>query len=101
MSRCTKVALWHGSDGLEKQAATAKSDPPGRPDYAIRCPSRMLGTYAFSQLISEYRGRKMGGYGSGRQGGRPTGESACRFDIDALVRAGAIKPGACVEGTLK
>ena len=43
----------------------------------------------------------MGGYGSGRQGGRPTVESAWRFDIDALVRAGAIKPGAYVEGSLK
>ena len=42
----------------------------------------------------------MGGYGSGRQGGRPTVESAWRFDIDALVRAGAIKPGAYVEGSL-
>src|SRR5215470_4345122 len=56
----------------------------------------------FSQLISENRGRKkMGGYGSGRQGGRPTVESAWRFDIDALVRAGAIKPGAYAEGSLK
>ena len=43
----------------------------------------------------------MGGYGSGRQGGRPTVESAWRFDIDTLVRAGAIKPGAYVEGSLK
>ena len=43
----------------------------------------------------------MGGYGSGPQGGRPTVESAWRFDIDTLVRAGAIKPGAYVEGSLK
>jgi hypothetical protein len=43
----------------------------------------------------------MGGYGSGQQGGRPTVESAWRFDIDALVRAGAIKPGNYVEGSLK
>ena len=43
----------------------------------------------------------MGGYGSGQQGGRPTVESAWRFDIDALVRAGAIKPGTYVEGSLK
>ena len=42
----------------------------------------------------------MGGHGSGRQGGRPTVESAWRFDIDTLVRAGAIKPGAYVEGNL-
>ena len=42
----------------------------------------------------------MGGRGSGRQGGRPTVESAWRFDIDTLVRAGAIKPGAYVEGNL-
>ena len=43
----------------------------------------------------------MGGYGSGRQGGRATVESAWRFDIDALVRGGAIQPGAYVEGNLK
>jgi hypothetical protein len=43
----------------------------------------------------------MGGYGSGRRGGRPTVESALRLDIDAIVRAGAIKPGAYVEGNLK
>src|SRR6476659_6979734 len=40
----------------------------------------------------------MGGYGSGQQGGRPTIESAWRFDIDTLVRAGAT--GAYVEGNL-
>ena len=43
----------------------------------------------------------MGGYGSGRQGGRATVESAWRFDIDTLVRGGAIKPGKYVEGSLK
>ena len=42
----------------------------------------------------------MGGYGSGQQGGRPTVENAWRVDIDTLVRAGAIKPGAYVEGNL-
>ena len=42
----------------------------------------------------------MGGYGSGQQGGRATVESAWRLDIDTLVRAGAIKPGAYVEGNL-
>ena len=43
----------------------------------------------------------MGGRGSGQQGGRPTVESAWRFDIDALVRGGAIKAGKYVEGSLK
>jgi hypothetical protein len=43
----------------------------------------------------------MGGRGSGRKSGRPTVESAWRFDIDAVVRAGAIKLGGYVEGTLK
>jgi hypothetical protein len=42
----------------------------------------------------------MGGYGSGQQGGRATVESAWRFDIDALVRGGAIKAGKYVEGRL-
>src|SRR6478672_3479619 len=69
------------------------------PPTTLRHANIMLGTYAFSQLISEKAG-KMGGYGSGRRGGRPTVESAWRLDIDTLVRAGAIKPGAYVEGNL-
>ena len=47
-----KVALWHGSDGLEKEAATAKSDParagahtcprylPNTPSYVPNAPLR-------------------------------------------------------------
>jgi hypothetical protein len=35
----------------------------------------------------------MGGYGSGRSGGRPTVESAFRIDIDALRRDGLIRLG--------
>ena len=42
------------------EAATAKSDPIRAQHYAIRCPPIMLGTYAFSQLISENRDRKNG-----------------------------------------
>jgi hypothetical protein len=38
----------------------------------------------------------MGGYGSGRSGGRPTVESALRLDIDTLMRRGVIQPGARV-----
>jgi hypothetical protein len=38
----------------------------------------------------------MGGYGSGRSGGRPTVESALRLDIDAFTRRGVIQPGARV-----
>ena len=38
----------------------------------------------------------MGGYGSGRQGGRATVESALRLDIDAMMRTGAIESGAYV-----
>jgi hypothetical protein len=34
----------------------------------------------------------MGGYGSGRSGGRPTVESALRLDIDAMMRWGGIEP---------
>lgn len=43
----------------------------------------------------------MGGLGSGRQGGRVTVESALQLDIDALIRARAILPGAHVGGRLK
>jgi hypothetical protein len=37
----------------------------------------------------------MGGYGSGRSGGRPTVEieSALRLDIDSMMCWGAIRPG--------
>jgi hypothetical protein len=39
----------------------------------------------------------MGGYGSGRNGGPPTVESALRLDIDNLVRRGAIELGVVVR----
>jgi hypothetical protein len=42
----------------------------------------------------------MGGYGSGRSGGRPTVESALRLDIDAMIRWGGIEPGAHVRGEM-
>jgi hypothetical protein len=35
----------------------------------------------------------MGGFGSGRSGGRPTVESALRLDIDSMMCWGAIQPG--------
>src|SRR5262249_11436859 len=42
----------------------------------------------------------MGGYGSGRRGGRPTveGALALRLDIDAMMRWGYIRPGAHLAG---
>jgi len=43
----------------------------------------------------------MGGFGSGRQGGRATVESALRLDIDAMIRARVIQPGAHVGGEMK
>jgi hypothetical protein len=46
------------------------------------------------------RTHKMGGYGSGRSGGRPTVESAVRLDIDAMIRWGGIEPGAHVRGEM-
>jgi hypothetical protein len=42
----------------------------------------------------------MGGYGSGRSGGRPTIESALRLDIDAIRRWGVIRPGAHLVGEM-
>jgi hypothetical protein len=42
----------------------------------------------------------MGGYGSGRNGGRPTVESAQRLDIDAMMRWGCIGPGEHLQGEL-
>ena len=43
----------------------------------------------------------MGGFGSGRQGGRATVESALKLDVDAMMRTGAIEPGAHVGGEMK
>jgi hypothetical protein len=40
----------------------------------------------------------MGGYGSGRTGGRPTVESALPLDVDAIMRWGVIRPGAHLQG---
>lgn len=41
----------------------------------------------------------MGGYGSGRSGGRPTVESSPRLELPRLRRAGYLKPGCRVSGT--
>jgi hypothetical protein len=58
--------------------------------------------YLFRQLISEKSGPEtMGGFGSGRRGGRPTVESALKLDIDAMIRARVIQPGAHVGGEMK
>jgi hypothetical protein len=46
------------------------------------------------------RGVTMGGYGSGRSGGRPTVESALRLDIDAIRRWDVIRPGAHLVGEM-
>ena len=43
----------------------------------------------------------MGGFGSGRHGGRATVESALKLDVDAMMRTGAIEPGAHVGGEMK
>ena len=42
----------------------------------------------------------MGGYGSGRIGGRPTVESGLTIDLCRLIRQGDIQPGAHVSGIL-
>ena len=41
----------------------------------------------------------MGGFGSGRRGGRATIESALKLDVDAMIRAR--QPGAHVGGEMK
>src|SRR5512132_2790059 len=43
----------------------------------------------------------MGGFGSGRSGGRPTVESALRLDIDSMMRRGAIQPDCHVTGEMQ
>jgi hypothetical protein len=43
----------------------------------------------------------MGGYGSGRNGGRPTVESAVRLDIANLMCRGAIQLGTHLRGSMR
>ena len=42
----------------------------------------------------------MGGWGSGRTGGRPTADASCRIDLAWMLRTGRAKPGAWLSGTL-
>ena len=42
----------------------------------------------------------MGGYGSGRNGGPPTVESALRLDVDNLLRRGAIQLDTHLRGSM-
>lgn len=42
----------------------------------------------------------MGGWGSGRSGGRPTAESSYRIDIGRMIRTGQAKPGWRVDGVM-
>jgi hypothetical protein len=42
----------------------------------------------------------MGGFGSGRYGGRPTVESGLALDINRLIRQRWLVPGACTSGAL-
>jgi hypothetical protein len=43
----------------------------------------------------------MGGYGSGRSGGRPTVEQALRLDIDDVMRWGGIRAGSHLAGEMR
>lgn len=43
----------------------------------------------------------MGGYGSGRSGGRPTVEDCLTLDLRGLFKSGWLKPGARVSGTMR
>jgi hypothetical protein len=43
----------------------------------------------------------MGGYGSGKSGGRPTVESGLMLDVSRLFKDGFLKPGASTFGTLR
>ena len=42
----------------------------------------------------------MGGFGSGRSGGRPTADMSKRIDIAWMIRMGRAVPGSLVSGTL-
>ena len=43
----------------------------------------------------------MGGYGSGRSGGRPTVEDSLTLNLPRLFKTGWLKPGARTSGTLR
>jgi hypothetical protein len=42
----------------------------------------------------------MGGFGSGRFGGRPTADMSKKIDLAWMIRTGRIKPGSWTSGTL-
>jgi hypothetical protein len=42
----------------------------------------------------------MGGYGSGRNGGRPTADMSLRVDLAWMIRTGKAKPGSLIWGSL-
>lgn len=42
----------------------------------------------------------MGGYGSGRSGGRPIADSASKIDLPWMVRTGKVREGSWITGTL-
>jgi hypothetical protein len=56
-----------------------------------------------SHRISENLERlvSMGGYGSGRSGGRPTVESGLTLDLSRIFKTGWLKPGATTRGVLR
>ena len=43
----------------------------------------------------------MGGYGSGRSGGRPTVEDSLSLNLPRFFKMGWLKPGAWTSGTLR
>ncbi len=43
----------------------------------------------------------MGGWGSGRSGGRPTADASLRIDLAWMLRTGQAKEGAHISGTLR
>ena len=44
--------------------------------------------------------KSMGGYGSGRHGGRPTADASLSVDLAWMIRTGRAKPGAVILGSL-
>jgi len=42
----------------------------------------------------------MGGFGSGRHGGRPTADMSKKIDLAWMIRTGRAKPGQCISGSL-
>jgi len=76
-------------------------------ETSTRCVSPIAGAITNERLGTEFRkiffgyGGAMGGYGSGKSGGRPTVEDGLTLDLRRLFKSGCVRPGSLTFGTFQ